>query len=138
MKHLLLTTIAAVLLVGCGGPPKDIWEAAEEGNIEAVKQAIAAGTDVNAKRDDGYTPLHDAASLGHKEVVELLIAKGANVNAQRDNGETPLDWAILNDHTEIADLLRKHGAKTSEELRPLDKEKAEDKDDNKGLDILSI
>ena len=35
MKHLLLTTIAAVLVVGCG-PSVDIWEAAEQGRIEAV------------------------------------------------------------------------------------------------------
>ena len=47
MKHLLLTTIAAVVLVGCG-PSVDIHQAAEEGNIEAVKQAIADGADVNA------------------------------------------------------------------------------------------
>ena len=49
MKHLLLTTIAAVVLVGCGGPPKDIREAARQGNIEAVKQHLAAGTEFNAK-----------------------------------------------------------------------------------------
>ena len=49
MKHLLLTTIAAVLLVGCEPPPPDIsiHDAAGEGNIEAVKQHIAAGTDVD-------------------------------------------------------------------------------------------
>ena len=47
MKHLLITTIAAVVLVG-GGPSVDIHQAAEEGNIEAVKQAIADGADVNA------------------------------------------------------------------------------------------
>jgi len=54
MKHLLLTTIAAVLVVGCGGPPKDIWEAAEQGDIEAVKEYLAIGTNVNAK-DDGLS-----------------------------------------------------------------------------------
>ena len=48
MKHLLLTTIAAVLLVGCG-PSVDIHQAAAKGNIEAVKQHLAAGADVNAK-----------------------------------------------------------------------------------------
>ena len=53
MKHLLLTTIAAVVLVGCGGPPKDIREAARQGNIEAVKQYLAAGGDVNAKSKIG-------------------------------------------------------------------------------------
>jgi hypothetical protein len=48
MKQLLITTIAAVVLVGCGGPSVDIWEAAKEGNIEAVKQHLAAGANVNA------------------------------------------------------------------------------------------
>ncbi|MDB4341639.1 hypothetical protein OAA59_00325 [bacterium] len=49
MKHHLLTTIAAVLVVGCGPPARNIWQTAYEGNIEVVKQHLAASTDVNAK-----------------------------------------------------------------------------------------
>jgi len=85
MKNLLLTTIAAVLLVGCGGPSApdiSIHKAAEDGNIEAVKQHLAAGTAVNAKSDDGGTPLHNAAYYGRTVIAELLIAKGADVNAK--------------------------------------------------------
>ena len=81
MKHLLITTIAAVVLVGCG-PSVDIHEAAAKGQIEAVKQYLAAGTDVNAKDKYRRTPLHRAAWGGHKEIVELLIAEGADVNAK--------------------------------------------------------
>ena len=144
MKHLLLTTIAAVVLVGCGG---SIHDAAVEGNIEAVKQHLAAGTDVNAKVKDGSTPLHLAAVKGHKEIVELLIAKGADVNAKgkgemtplhiaankevaelliakgadvnakMDNGSTPLNWAMNLNQKETADLLRKHGGKTGDWLK---------------------
>ena len=44
---LLLTTIAAVVLVGCG--PSGIHKAAANGNIEAVKQYLDGGADVNAK-----------------------------------------------------------------------------------------
>jgi len=131
MKHLLLTTIAAMVMVGCGESQKQVpsvkksnpeadralLKAAEEGNIEAVKQHLAAGTDVNAKGFGGWTPLHFAAFKGHKEIVELLIAKGANVNAQLDDGRTPLDVAIRLKRTEVADLLRKHGGKTREELK---------------------
>ena len=113
MKHLLITTIAAVLVVGCG-PSMSIHKAARDGNIETVKQHLAAGTDVNAKNDIGRTPLHFAAWKGHKEVTALLIAKGADVNAKYIVGDTPLDMA--NDR-EIADLLRKHGGKTGEELK---------------------
>ena len=109
MKQLLII-IAAVVLVGCGGPPpKDIWEAAKQGDVDAVKQFIVAGEDVNAKDNRGRTSLHHAASGGHKEVVELLIAEGADVNAKGASGTTPLEFA--EDHPEIADLLRKHGGK---------------------------
>ena len=119
MKHLLLTTIAAVLVVGCGpkAPDISIHDAAEKGNIEAVKQHIAAGADVEAKDSFGRPPLHDAAYRGHTEIVELLIAGGADVNARRDDGMTPLDLAIRFDETDTADLLRKHGGKTGEELK---------------------
>jgi len=113
MKHLLLTTIAAVVLLGCGPSEVDIAliDAAFDGNIEAVKQHLAAGTDVNAKDRMGFTPLHHAVTFGHKEIIELLIAEGADVNAKTDDGVTPLDWGILNDDTETAALLRKHGGK---------------------------
>ena len=61
MKHLLLTTIAAVLVVGCGesqppepptakAPDISIHEAARYRVIEAVKQhTINDGVNVNAK-----------------------------------------------------------------------------------------
>ena len=120
MKPLLITTIAAVVLVGCG-PSGDISTAAGRGNIEAVKQHLAAGTDVNATKDKyGLTPLHEAANEGEKETIELLIANGANVNAKvlsgQQQGKTPLDATNEANHTETADLLRKHGGKTGEEL----------------------
>jgi len=124
MKHLLITTIAAVLLVGCAttqspAPPSakapdiSIYFAAGLGNIEAIKQHLAADADVNAKDRMGWTPLHGAAINGHKEIAELLIAKGEDVNAKDDHGETPLDLA----DGEIADLLRKHGGKTGAKLK---------------------
>ena len=123
MKHLLLTTIAAVLQVGCGPSVPDIsmYDAAEVGNIDAVKQHLAAGTDVNAKDKDGWTPLHPASYEGHVEIVELLIGKGADVNAKVEfgsfQGKTPLDAANNRSRTEIVSLLRKHGGKTGEELK---------------------
>ena len=109
MKHLLLTTIAAVVLMGCGSSV-DIHEAAFDGNIEAVKQHLAAGTDVNAKDDNGWTPLLLAVEESHKEIAELLILKGANVNAKNQNEVTPLHWAAARGHKEIVELLIAKGA----------------------------
>ena len=148
MKQILITTIAAVLVVGCGesqqsapapelkpvaeaakpepptakAPDISIHDAVKTGNIEAVKQHLAAGADVNAKDINGRTSLYYAAFKSHDEIAELLIAAGADVNAKIESGmnfegDTPLDLAIIRKHTEIADLLRKHGGKTGEELK---------------------
>ena len=137
MKHLLLTTIAAVLVVGCGNPEADraLLEAAKDGNIKAVKQHLAAGADVNAKgwfkltlhiveganvKEETYTdwtPLHYAAANGHKKIAELLIEKGADVKAKDEGGKTPLDVAIQFKELEITNLLRVIGGKTGEELK---------------------
>ena len=112
MKQLLIT-IAAVVLVGCGesqptvkAPDISIHKATEQGNIETVKQHLAAGTDVNAKGELQATPLHFAAEWGHNAVTELLIANGADVNTMNLDDKTTLDFAIRHQRTDIADLLR--------------------------------
>jgi ankyrin repeat protein len=132
MKHFPLTTIAAVVLVGCGEsnntePDDPLRDAVKAGNIEAVKQHLAAGADVNAKNQLGRTSLHAAAYRGHTVVVELLVANDADVNALSVNGKTPLDWAetvyesvqpeYKAAYKETAALLPKHGGKTGAELK---------------------
>ncbi|MGY8732999.1 MAG: ankyrin repeat domain-containing protein [Pirellulales bacterium] len=153
MKHLLLTTIAAVVLAGCGesqqsapapeakpvepvaeaaqqepanakAPGISIHDAARRDDIVAVKQHLAAGTDVNAKASNG-TPLHLAATFGHKEIAELLIDKGADVNAVGGLlGWTPLHWAAREGRKEVAELLIAKGAdvnaKDEDGKKPLD------------------
>jgi ankyrin repeat protein len=109
MKSQLIAIVAAVLVVGCGGP--SIHQAAYQGNIEAVKQFIAAGADVNAKSSrNGSTPLHQAAIGDHKEIAELLIAEGTDVNAENVYGWTPLHYTALGGREEILELLIDNGA----------------------------
>ena len=110
MKQLLLTTIAAVLVVGCG-PRMDIHEAAEKGNINAVKKQLAAGVDVNEMMIVGMSPLQIASGEGHREIVELLITEGADVKAKDSFiGRTALGHASMDGHKEIAELLITNGA----------------------------
>ena len=125
MKQLLIT-IAAVLLVGCVGrliapapPPRGIWRAADQGNIEAVKKKLDAGVDIHMlDKKYGFAPLHYAADRGHKEIVELLLSKGADVNQRDKIGKTPTDWSMRYGRKEVTIILRKHGGKMAIELAP--------------------
>jgi cytohesin len=97
---------------GKSGAKDSIHVAATMGNIEAVKQHLAAGADVNAKDDWGMTPLHCTAEMGRKEIAELLIAKGADVDVQSDMG-TSLHLATYWGGKEIVELLIANGADVS-------------------------
>ena len=106
MKHLLLTTIAAMLLVvtGVAGP---IHDAIMNENIDEVQLQLAAGADVNEENSIGYTPLHYAAGVGRIDIVELLIEHGANINAtdSSNKGATPLDYAHWKGQMEVVEVL---------------------------------
>ena len=114
MKHQLITTIAAVLVLGCASrmqpPVISIHKAAKTGNIKAVKQHLTAGVDVNAMDANKMTALHWAATKGEKKVVALLIVKGANLNAKTSKNLTPLNLADNNFQNEISELLIANGA----------------------------
>jgi uncharacterized protein len=49
--------------------------------------------DVNARDNDGYTPLHHAAARGDNEMIEYLVAHGADVTAVARSGQTTADMA---------------------------------------------
>ena len=87
-------------------PPEiSIWEAARNGNIEAVRLHLTAGADANIRDEGGWVPLHGASGSGHREIVELLLANGAKVNVPAMSGKTALDYASRAGHKETADLL---------------------------------
>ena len=115
MKHFLLTTIAAVVLVGCGpqAPDLSIQHATTLAKIEIIKQHIAAGTDINEKDSYGRTPLICAITQGHEEIAELLIAEGADVNAKKKEGQTLLHAAATSNRKVIAELLIANGAEVN-------------------------
>ena len=109
MKHLLLTTIAAVLVVGIAFADP-IHDVAWKGDLAGVQRELKKGADVNAKDYLGRIPLHHAARWGHKKVAELLISEAADVDAMDDDGWTPLHYAAVFGRKEIAELLIDNGA----------------------------
>jgi len=83
---------------------------------------------VNAKSDDGGTPLLYAAAYGHKEIVELLIAADADLNVRDEDGKTTLHFAALNGRKVIVELLIAKGADVN----------AKDEDGETPLDATSV
>lgn len=65
-------------------------EAAEVGDIKAVKQLINAGADVRALDGHGAPPLQLAVARGHVEIARILVENGADVNFLIEEGGTPL------------------------------------------------
>jgi ankyrin repeat protein len=129
VKAALSITLAVAWLAGCATVPPPpmlaIWDAAELGRIEVVRQHMAAGTDVNVRGGiAGLTALHQAAFNGHTAIAIALIEAGADVNATSFQGETPLHLTVYWEHREIAGLLLANGAKMNAKARdgrtPLD------------------
>ena len=109
MKHLLLTAVAAVVLVGTVFADP-IHDSGRNGDLAGTQAELDKGVDVDTKDDMGMTPLHVAAWYGHKEIAELLIDAGADANATTYWGSTPLHVAAQDGHKEIAELLIAAGA----------------------------
>jgi ankyrin repeat protein len=56
--------------------------AARKGDIEAVKQQLAAGADVNKKDYDGKTPLDSAIFAKQSETADLLRKHGGKTGEE--------------------------------------------------------
>ena len=94
-------------------PIMDIWAAAAQGNLDAVKRHLAAGAEIDATfvapgiPASGATPLHLAVLTDQGEIAALLIAKRADLNAKAkdEHGGTPLHWAAALGRLEMARRL---------------------------------
>ena len=75
----------------------------QHSTVAGVRACLAAGANVNARDEDGFTPLHKAAWLNpDPAVIVALVNAGADVNARDWAGPvtdtTPLHWAVVDSH----------------------------------------
>ncbi|GBG28900.1 Ankyrin repeat domain-containing protein 2 [Hondaea fermentalgiana] len=98
--------------------PREVWDAAADGDIKRLQQHIRARTAVYKPQRggiagvdeacplSGWAPLHFAAANGRLQAVKLLLEHGADVWIRtRTSGETPLHLAARNGHVRLVKLL---------------------------------
>jgi len=90
-----------------------LFNAASNGNYEAVKYLLSLGIDPDERDIDqnNDTALIQAAFGGYLSVVKELIKAGADINAKDINGQSVLTKARWSDNNELVEYLEKHGAK---------------------------
>lgn len=88
----------------------DYFEAALEGNLDKVQDAVNAGVDVNAKDENEHSALMLAAYNGHHHVIAWLIEKGAEVDAVDGMNRTALMFASTGPFSKAVEVLLQAGA----------------------------
>ncbi|MFC1799329.1 serine hydrolase [Candidatus Eisenbacteria bacterium] len=91
-------------------PSVSIHMAALQGDIDAIRQHITAGSDLNEKDQFGSTPLIIATTFGKTEAARALIEAGADMEIRTSDGSTPLHVASFFCRTEIVKALLDKGA----------------------------
>jgi ankyrin repeat protein len=112
----ILLAITIFTVIGCTKqkvpvPKVDLHSAVVTDNLEAIRQHIKAGSDLNVLEPSrASTPLITAAALGKTEAAKLLIKAGADLNYQNVDGSTALQTAAVFNKPDIAKLLIDAGA----------------------------
>ena len=95
-------------------PDVDIFTASGEGDLQAIKRHIAAGTDLDvAEPAGGGTPLIVTTVTGQTQAAKLLIENGASLSATNNDGSTALHTAAFFGHPDTVKLLLEYGAEVN-------------------------
>jgi ankyrin repeat protein len=94
----------------------DLVDAAEKGNLEAIKSCLENGADVNGHElFTRTTALIEAAKNGHADCVKiLLLAKDVDVDAKDKNGFTALIISAEKGYANVVTQLLTKGGDVNE------------------------
>ncbi|KAE8677161.1 Potassium channel AKT1 [Hibiscus syriacus] len=79
--------------------------AAEQNNLNLLKEIVQYRGDVTRPRHNGYTALHVAVCEGNIEIVKYLMDQGADIDKLDVHGWTPRDLAEQQGHEEIKTMF---------------------------------
>lgn len=87
------------------------FQAALDGDINLIKDAVSSGVDVNAINEQGQSALMLTSFNGHLPVIKFLIDNGANVTIKDENSRNALMYASTGPFNESVKYLLASGAK---------------------------
>ncbi len=90
-------------------PEVRFFQAAQTGNVAALRDALHAGVDINACDPDGYTALMLACYTGHDQAVRFLLAQGAATTSPLPDKSSPLMLAVHALSLPCVEALLEHG-----------------------------
>src|SRR6478752_3970716 len=106
----VLATALGTTAPAAAGGRVPLVDAAERGDLAAVRSLLGQKGDVNAAREDGLTALHAAVNAERIDVAEALLTAGANASAKDRYGITPIYLAALNGSAPLIQRLLEAGA----------------------------
>ncbi|KAK8515503.1 hypothetical protein V6N13_139519 [Hibiscus sabdariffa] len=98
--------------------------AAEQNNLNLLKEIVRYGGDVTRPRQNGYTALHVAVCEGNIEIVKYLMDQDADIDKPDVHGWTPRDLAEQQGHEEIKSMFESRKETINQSIIPIP-EKAE-------------
>lgn len=115
MKKSLITAMSVLLsATAAQAAVQDLIANVKSQNIEAVRQMLDNGEDVNAQNEQGSTALHYAIALDDAEMARLLIENGANLYVANNKGWTPLKIAEKKNVKNVTAVLREMAIKADD------------------------
>ena len=93
------------------GLDRELYEAAEAGDLQGIGELLNAGASVNAAIDGDGSPLIAAARRGRIDAVRLLLDRGADPNMGVPGDGSPLIAAAAAGRLDMTILLLDRGAK---------------------------
>jgi len=91
-----------------GGNIDELSMIIRDESLDALKEYVKQGKNINKKGSLGGTALMEAVAIQNIDKIKYLIDKGADVNAATENGRTAYSYAFGND--EIVKILKDAGA----------------------------
>jgi len=89
---------------------RELYEAANDGDFEGVKELLAAGANASAKIEGDGSPLIGAARSGRSDITKLLLDQGADPNGAVEGDGSPLINAASRGRIDQVQMLIDRGA----------------------------